>query len=303
MRVCSLLPSATEMLFAMGAGDEVVAVTFECDYPAEARRLPQVVSSHMPKGLGPAEIDALVRETGAEGKSLYFADFDEIERLAPDVIVLQDLCHVCAIDSPTLARDMSRLASRPQVVSLGASSLDGVFGEIEMLGEVVGHAAGARRLTAELRERVQRVRQSVMQGAARPKVLCLEWLDPLFQGGHWVPEMIEIAGGEAVLANSAEKSRRITWEEVAEAKPEIVVVMPCGYHLTETVAQFREISRGYPVQWGELSAVREGQVYAVDGSSYFSRPGPRLVEGLEILRAIVSDEGWERLPEESVARL
>ena len=308
MRVASLLPSATEMLFAMGAGDEVVAVTFECDYPAEARGLPQVVSSHMPQGLTPAEIDALVRETGAEGKSLYFADFDELERLAPEMIVLQDLCHVCAIDSPTLARDVSGLASRPRVVSLGASSLEGVFGEVEMLGDVVGHGAGARALTTKLRERVERVRQSVARGAGspgagRPRVLCLEWLDPLFQGGHWVPEMVEIAGGEAVLATPAEKSRRITWDEVAKAEPEIVVVMPCGYHLAETVAQFREIASGYPAQWSELPAVRERRVYAVDGSAYFSRPGPRLADGVEILRAIVSGEGWERLPAESVARL
>lgn len=303
MKVCSLLPSATEMLFAMGAGDEVVGVTFECDYPAEASGRPQVVSSHMPKGLTPAEIDGLVRATGAEGKSLYFADFEQMERLAPDVIVLQDLCHVCAIDSPTLARDMSRLASRPQVVSLGASSLEGVFGEIEMLGEVVGRGAEARALAATLRGRVERVRQSVGVEAKRPRVLCLEWLDPLFQGGHWVPEMVEIAGGEAVLAEPAEKSRRITWEDVAGAEPEIVVAMPCGYHLADTVAQFREISRGYPEQWSDLPAVRDGRVYAVDGSAYFSRPGPRLADGVEILRAIVSGEGWERLPAEGVARL
>jgi iron complex transport system substrate-binding protein len=291
------------MLFAMGAGNEVVAVTFECDYPAEARGLPQVVSSHMPKGMTPAEIDALVRETGTEGKSLYFADFEQIERLAPDVIVLQDLCHVCAIDSPTLARDLTGLTSRPQVVSLGASSLGGVLGEIEMLGDGVGHGEGARRLTAQLRERVERVRRSVAPGARRPKVLCLEWLDPLFQGGHWVPEMVEIAGGEAVLATVAEKSRRVTWQEVVEARPEIVVVMPCGYHLAETIAQFREIARGYPAEWSNLPAVRAGHVYAVDGSAHFSRPGPRLVEGLEVLRAIIGGEGWERLPADSVARL
>ncbi|HTV09871.1 MAG TPA: cobalamin-binding protein [Candidatus Aquilonibacter sp.] len=303
MRVCSLLPSATEMLFAMGAGDKVVAVTFECDHPAEALGLPRVVSSHMPQGLTPAAIDALVRSTGAQGKSLYFADFETIEQLAPDVIVLQDLCHVCAIDSPTLARDFAAMTPRPKVISLGASTLEGVFGEIEMLGKVVGHAAGAECLTTQLRERVEQVRQRAARGQKRPRVLCLEWLDPLFQGGHWVPEMVEIAGGEAVLATPAEKSRRVTWEEVGAAQPEIVVVMPCGYHLAETVAQFQQIVSGYPPAWEELPAVRERHVYAVDGSGYFSRPGPRLVDGLEILRTIVSGEGWELLPPASVMQL
>ena len=303
MKVCSLLPSATEMLFAMGAGDDVLGVTFECDYPGEARERPQVVFSRMPEGLAPAEIDALVKATGAEGKSLYFADFELLERLAPELIVLQDLCHVCAIDSPTLARDLSRLPSRPRVISLNASSLEGIFREIEMLGEAAGHGDAARRLAEELRERVERVRQSVTTAARRPRVLCLEWLEPLFQGGHWVPEMVEIAGGEAVLATPEEKSVRITWEQVAASQPDIVVVMPCGYHLEETVTQFREMEAGFPVEWRELPAVRERRVYAVDGSGYFSRPGPRVVDGLEILRAIVGGVGWERLPPDSVVRL
>jgi len=303
MRVCSLLPSATEMLFAMGAGEDVAGVTFECDYPVEARERPQVVFSHMPEGLAPAEIDALVRSTGAEGKSLYFADFELLERLKPDLIVLQDLCHVCAIDSPTLARDLSRLPSRPKVISLNASSLEGIFREIEMLGEAAGHADGGRRLAAGLRERVERVRQSVEPTERRPRVLCLEWLDPLFQGGHWVPEMVEIAGGEPVLATSAEKSVRITWEQVVASQPDVVVVMPCGYHLAETVEQFREMQPRFPEAWRELAAVRERRVYAVDGSAYFSRPGPRVVDGLEILRAIVSGNGWDRLPPDSVSQL
>jgi iron complex transport system substrate-binding protein len=291
------------MLFAMGAGDDVVGVTFECDYPAEARERPQVVFSRMPEGLTPAEIDALVKATGAEGKSLYFADFELLERLAPELIVLQDLCHVCAIDSPTLARDLSRLPSRPRVISLNASSLEGIFCEIEMLGEAAGHVDGARSLGEALRGRVERVRQSVVEDVTRPRVLCLEWLDPLFQGGHWVPEMVELAGGEAVLARPTEKSTRITWEQVAASEPEIVVVMPCGYHLAETVAQFREMEAGFPAEWRELPAVRERRVYAVDGSGYFSRPGPRVVDGLEILQAMVSDGGWESVPAESVKRL
>jgi iron complex transport system substrate-binding protein len=303
MRIASLLPSATEMLFALGAGEDVVGVTFECDYPPEAHGRPQVVFSRMPEGLTPAEIDALVRATGAEGRSLYFADFDLLERLEPDLIVLQDLCHVCAIDSPTLARDMSRLRSRPQVISLGASSLEGVFAEMEMLGEAAGRTSGGRRLASQLRERVERVRQGVDPRAARPRVLCLEWLEPLFQGGHWVPEMVEIAGGEPVLATAAEKSVRITWEQVAAAQPEIIVMMPCGYHLAETLAQFQELSAGYPPEWSTLPAVRERRVFAVDGSAFFSRPGPRLVDGLDIMRAIVSDSGWERLPIESIAAI
>ena len=303
MRVVSLLPSATEMLFAMGAGDEVVGVTFECDYPVEAGERPQVVFSRMPEGLAPAEIDALVRTTGAEGKSLYFADFELLERLEPELVVLQDLCHVCAIDSPTLARDLSRLPSGPQVISLNASSLEGIFREIELLGEAAGHGQAARELAAGLRERVERVRRSTEPAARRPRVLCLEWLEPLFQGGHWVPEMVEIAGGTAVLATPAEKSVRITWEQVAASEPEIVVVMPCGYHLAETVEQFREMEPRFSEEWRELPAVRQRRVYAVDGSAYFSRPGPRVVEGLEILQAIVSGSGWERLPPEAVARL
>lgn len=303
MRVCSLLPSATEMLFAMGAGDEVVGVTFECDYPAEACERPQVVFSRMPEGLAPAEIDALVKATGAEGKSLYFADFDLLERLAPELVVLQDLCHVCAIDSPTLARDLSRLPSRPRVVSLNASGLEGIFREIEMLGDAAGHAEGARRLAAHLRERVELVRERVPIAIQRPRVLCLEWLDPPFQGGHWVPEMVEIAGGEPVLATPAEKSMRISWEQIAASQPDIVVVMPCGYHLAETVGQFREIEEEFPAEWRELPAVRKNRVYAVDGSAYFSRPGPRVVDGLEILRAIMDGTGWEHLPADSVAQL
>jgi iron complex transport system substrate-binding protein len=178
-----------------------------------------------------------------------------------------------------------------------------VFGEIALLGEAVGHGAAARELVTMLRERVEIVRRSVLPVAKRPRVLCLEWLDPLFQGGHWIPEMVELAGGDAVLATPGEKSARVTWEQVERAQPEIIVIMPCGYHLADTVAQFGAVAARYPAAWAELPAVAAGRVYAVDGSAYFSRPGPRLVEGLEILRAMVSGTGWERLPPESVARL
>jgi len=299
MRIASFLPSATEILFAIGAGDDVCAVTFECDYPAEARSKPQVVFSHLPPGLSPAEIDAIVSAEGAQGRSLYFVDLPRLEALAPELIVLQDLCRVCAIDSPMLARDMARLGSTPQVISLSAHTLAGVFGEVLLLGEATGRNAEAQRVVEGLTARVERVRAAV-KPARRPRVLCLEWLDPLFQGGHWIPEMVELAGGEPVLATAGEKSVRIRWEQVFAADPEVIVVMPCGYHLAETVEQFRTIS--LPPEWAGLTAVRRGEVYAVDGTAYFSRPGPRLVDGLEILAAILSGSDFGALPPESVQR-
>jgi iron complex transport system substrate-binding protein len=305
MRICSFLPSATEILFALGAGEQVCGVTFECDWPVEALTKPHVVFSHLPAGLAPAEIDAIVAAEGAQGRSLYFVDLPRLEALRPDLILLQDLCRVCAIDSPTLARDMSRLDSQPQVISLSAHSLEGVFGDIEEVGAAVGRSGEARRLTAALRARVEAVR-AIVKPPRPPRVLCLEWLDPPFHGGHWIPEMVEIAGGEAVLARRGEKSARFTWEQAIAADPEIVVVMPCGFHLEETIAQYRALLFGrvaFPPGWETVAAVRNGRVYAVDGTAYFSRPGPRLVDGLEILQAIISGEGFDRLPAASVALL
>jgi iron complex transport system substrate-binding protein len=314
MRICSFLPSATEILFAIGAGPSVAAVTFECDFPAEARTRPYVVFSHLPPGLAPAEIDAVVSAEGAKGKSLYFVDLPGLTALAPDLIILQDLCRVCAIDSPTLARDMAHLPSQPRVVSLNAHSLSEVLAEIELLGGITGHTTEALTLTASLRARIEAVTYSSgapsmtvssswvgsndARSATKPKVLCLEWLDPPFQGGHWIPEMVTLAGGLPLLATPGEKSRRITWDEILVSAPDIIVVMPCGYHLAETIAQFRALT--LPPEWDMLPAVRNGRVYAVDGAAYFSRPGPRLVTGLEILHAILRSGD---LPPDSVVKI
>ncbi len=287
MRIVSFLPSATEILFALGLAEQVVGVTFECDFPPEARLKPKVVYSHLAPGLSPAEIDAAVRSEGAQGRSLYFVDLPALQSLAPDLILLQDLCRVCAIDSPTLARDMSQLPSRPQVISLSAHTLDGVFAEVELVGAATDRSTEAGQLTAALRRRVEQVRSRTgLQ--TRPSVLALEWLDPFFQGGHWIPEMIALAGGNPVLAHPGQKSVRLTWEQVQNADPDMIVVMPCGYDLPATEAQYREV--GFPEEWNALSAVRNGRIYAVDGSAYFSRPGPRLVDGLEILAQILRGE-------------
>jgi iron complex transport system substrate-binding protein len=305
MKICSFLPSATEILFALGLGEQVAGVTFECDYPAGAAAKPVVVHSAMQTGLSPREIDDVVRATAAEGGSLYFVDWTLLEGIAPDLIVAQDLCRVCAVSTPSVARDLGHLASAPRVLSLSPHLLEDVFADIETVGKAAGRWEAARTLNAGLRERVEAVRARAAGAARRPRVLCLEWLEPLYQGGHWIPEMVALAGGEPVLATAGEKSGRIGWEEVVAADPEIVIVMPCGYHLAETVAQVRAESwlAALPPEWAQISAVRDGQVYAVDGTAYFSRPGPRLVDGLEILEAIVRGGGVEGLPMGRALRL
>lgn len=302
MKICSFLPSATEILFALGVGADVVGVTFECDYPAAAAGKAVVVHSAMRSGLTPREIDEVVRETAAAGGSLYFVDWELLEELAPELIVAQDLCRVCAISTPSLAREISQLAAPPRVVSLTPHSLTDVLGDIETVGEAVDRHEAARRLTEGLRARVRRVQERVQaRGRSRARVLCVEWLDPLYQGGHWIPEMVALAGGEAVLTTAGEKSVRIAWEDVVRADPEMIVLMPCGFHLEETVAQFRALA--LPAEWEKLAAVRRGEVYAVDGTAYFSRPGPRLIEGLEILDAILGGGDFEGLPQQSVVKI
>ena len=306
MKICSFLPSATEILFALGLSNEVAGVTFECDFPAEAAGKPVVVHSAMQSGLSPREIDDAVRVAAEVGGSLYFVDWPLLEAIGPDVIVAQDLCRVCAISTPTLARELGELASPPRVLSLSPHSLADVFADIKAVGEATGRGAAAKGLTDALRARVERVRVAASAGAvAKPRVLCLEWLDPLYQGGHWIPEMVALAGGEAVLATAGEKSIRLCWEDVIAADPEVIVMMPCGFHLEATVEQAQsEIWKAnLPAAWEGVSAVRRGKVYAVDGTAYFSRPGPRLVDGLEILQAIVSGQGFGDLPAESVVRL
>jgi iron complex transport system substrate-binding protein len=306
MRICSFLPSATEILFALGAGDEVAGVTFECDYPPETLGKPVVVHSAMQSGLSPREIDDMVRRTAREGGNLTFVDWPLLESIAPEAIVAQDLCRVCAISTPALARDLGQLASQPRVLSLSPHSLADVFAGIESVGEALGRSKAATALCGRLRGRVERV-EGLTREAAAPslRVLCLEWLDPLYQGGHWIPEMVALAGGEAVLAAVGEKSVRIAWEDVVAADPEVIVLMPCGFHLKETIEQYRAVEweANLPEAWGKITAVREGEVYAVDGTAYFSRPGPRLIDGLEILHAILHGTGFDHLPAESVARL
>ena len=300
MQICSFLPSATEILFALGLGESVAGVTFECDYPPEAARKPIVVNTLIHGGLTPQEIDDTVRRQAAAGASLYFVDLAQLTALQPDVVVTQDLCNVCAIGELDLAKAISQLRSRPKVVSLSPHTLGQVLDDIETVGSAVGRLQEAQTLVQQLRSRIEQVKAGALPSPA-PRVLCLEWLAPFYQGGHWIPEMVSLAGGIPVLASPGEKSVRLAWEQVLAADPEVLILMPCGFHLAETIAQYEALA--LPEQWPSLSAVRNNRVYAVDGTAYFSRPGPRLVTGLEILRAILSRETFEHLPADSVAQL
>lgn len=280
MRIVSLLPSATEILFTIGAGADVVGVTHECDYPDEARSLPQLTSSALPHAGSSAEIDRHVRRSLHAGSSLYHLDADLLERLAPDLIVTQELCSVCAVSYDIVDRAAKRLRSDPRVVSLEPSSLDDVLGTIRFLGELTGHLENANNVVDQLQARIDRLR--ALQHRARPRVLVLEWTDPPMSAGHWTPGLVELAGGEAVLGNPGANSRTLTWEEIAQSDPEDIVVGPCGYGFEQTRAAIRELDEAVAI-WRSLRAVRGGRVHAIDGNQYMNRPGPRLVDTAEII--------------------
>ncbi|MBN1530089.1 MAG: ABC transporter substrate-binding protein [Thermoleophilaceae bacterium] len=274
MLVASLVPSATEMLFALGLGDSVAGVTHECDYPPGAEALPHLTRSVIPEGLPAAEIDRAVRERTASGESLYELDEDALEELGVDLIVTQAVCEVCAVSFEDVRAIAERLPTQPRVLSLDPSTLGEVLADVPRLAQATGVVQEGERLIAEAAERIEAV-ETAVAGAARPRVAALEWLDPVYVGGHWVPQMIEMAGGTDVLGFPGEKSRTVEWAEVEAARPEVVVSMPCGLYAEEAAAE--------TMRHRERLATLEARVVAVDAAAYFSRPGPRLVDGVELL--------------------
>jgi iron complex transport system substrate-binding protein len=275
MRIASLVPSATESLFALGLGNSVVAVTHECDHPAEALALPRLTSSVIPQGLGPKEIDTMVREVTGRGDPLYELDEPALAAVAPDLIVTQALCAVCAVSFDDVREVAGRLPSHPDVISLDPKTLGEVLDDLVRLAAATGVADRGERLRAELQGRLDRV-SNAMRGAPRPRVVTLEWLAPPYAGGHWVPEMVELAGGESVAGEPGRDSRPVPWDELAAARPDVAVVMPCGLYAAEAADQ--ALARR-----AELEELGADTVYAVDAASSFSRPGPRLVDGVELL--------------------
>jgi iron complex transport system substrate-binding protein len=281
VRIASLVPSATELLFALGLGDRVVAVTHECDYPAGVEQLPHLTRSVIPDNLEAGEIDRAVRERTSRGEALYELDEELLEQLDVDLIVTQAVCEVCAVSFDDVRAVAERLPTRPRVVSLDPSTLGEVLADVPRLAEAAGVPESGERLAAELGERLEAVERAVEDGR-RPRVAALEWMDPVYVGGHWVPQMIELAGGEDVLGLPGEKSRTAEWTEVESASPEVVVSMPCGLYAEQAAAE--------TMRWRRHLVLLGARVFAVDAAAYFSRPGPRLVEGVELLGHLLHPE-------------
>jgi iron complex transport system substrate-binding protein len=295
MRIASLVPSATEALFALGFGEQVVAVTHECDHPAAALGLPRLTSSVLPVGLEPEEVDARVREITGRGEALYRLDEPALADLEPDLIVTQALCAVCAVSYEDVRAVAGRLGSRPSVISLDPKRLGQVLDDLVTLADACGDRGRGVELRSRLQARLGRLREAV-SGAGRPRVLALEWLDPPYVGGHWVPEMIDVAGGTGVVGEAGMNSRTASWEELAEAAAEVVVAMPCGLYVDEAAKQ--ALARNE-----RLEGLGARRLVAVDAASSFSRPGPRLVDGAELLGHLLHPDrveepeglGWREL--------
>ena len=283
MRIASLLPSATEIVCALGMADALVGVSHECDHPADVvRGLPKLTRSAIPAGLTSAEIDAEVSSRLDRGASLYVLDEEALAALRPDFIITQELCDVCAVSFGEVCRASTRLPGDPRVISLAPPTLTAIFDDVQIVSAAIGIPERGQALAATLRARVARVSEVVAAHAvSRPRVYAMEWLDPPFAAGHWVPEMIAAAGGEEVLGRAGQPSFRVTWEAVLAARPEIVLLIPCGYDAEAAQREWDALPK--PAGWETIPAVRNGRVYAVDANSYCSRPAPRVVDGIEQL--------------------
>lgn len=286
MHIVSLVPHATELLFALGLGPDVVGVTHECDYPPQAPKRPRVTRDVLPAGLSAPEIDAAVRERTLEGQAIYELDRRALERLAPDLIVTQQLCPVCAVSYEEVAELARKLPSRPRVLALDPKTLGETLGDVRTVAEATDRREAGIGLVRDAASRIDRVKLAV-RAQPRVRVAALEWLDPVYVAGHWTPQMIELAGGEDVLGLPGERSEVVTWDAVAGARPQVVVVMPCGYDAPRAGEEARTYLR-------ELAGLGAERIVAVNASAYFSRPGPRLIDGIELLGHILHPQ---RLPD------
>ncbi|MBI4560906.1 MAG: cobalamin-binding protein [Candidatus Rokubacteria bacterium] len=295
MRIVALLPSATEIVAALGLANQLVGISHSCDYPTEVLGKPVLTRACLePKSLESPEIDALIAERVREGRSVYELDAAGLAAADPDLILTQELCDVCAVGYRDVTLAIGELGRKPAVLSLDPCFLGDVLRDIQRVAVAAGVAERAKPLVSDLRRRIETVAERAKEAETRPRVACLEWLDPLYTAGHWVPEMVELAGGRDVLAARGEPARRIPWEQVLAAKPDVLVLMPCGFDIPRTLKELHRVT-GRP-SWGELPGVKAGRAYAVNGHAYYNRFGPRVVDGLEFLAHLIHPDMFPNVP-------
>jgi iron complex transport system substrate-binding protein len=302
MRICSLLPSATEVIALLGLSDELVGISHECDYPPSVRSLPVMVEPMIPPhGLASHDIDRQVSQLVASGQRLYRLKDDLLRQAQPDLIVSQDLCHVCAVTPDQLHEALCSMPRQPTLLTLNPSTVHEVIEDVIRIGNAANRSAEGHHLAAQLHDRLEAVHTRVQRIAHCPSVACIEWLSPLYVAGHWVPEMVQLAGGQDVLAQPGSPSRVVTWDEVLAAAPDVLIVMPCGFSVERTQMELFQMMQ-QPGQWPLSSDLAE-RTFLVDASSYFSRPGPRLIDGIELLAAILHPSDHDHIHESMACRL
>ncbi|MCI2429427.1 cobalamin-binding protein [Candidatus Acetothermia bacterium] len=302
MKIISLLPSATEIVYELGLGDQLVGVSHDCDWPPEALRKPKLSTASVHSEISSLEIDQIVRERLHNGLSVYHIDAEQLQQLAPDLILTQELCEVCAPSFDDVRAAVKLLHGHPQIVSLEPRTIEDIFENILTVSEATGRETTGQRVVTHLRKRVERIRARTEELAERPKVCCIEWLEPLMVGGHWVPQIVEYAGGEDWLGEVGQPSRYADWAEILNYNPDIIVLMPCGFSMERTLREINLLTE--LDSWQELLAVKENQIFVVEASAYFNRPGPRIVTGLEMMAEIIHPEIFRGLtPEGALIRL
>lgn len=289
MRICSFLPSATEIVYALGLGENLVGVTHECDYPPEVTEKPRVINSFLkPEELNSKEIDELVIRNKEEGKSTYIVEIEKLKEANPDLIITQGLCEVCAVSGNEVVDATKALGNKPDIVSLEPKTVGEILESFLTVGKAVNREVQASNLYEELSSEIEKIKSKLQHEDDFPKVFCLEWFDPPYVGGHWVPEMVELAGGKPVLGITGKPSFKVGWKDVLKALPKYTIVMPCGYNIDKSLNEMDHLMS--VEQWHKLPSTRKGHVYIVDANSYYSRPGPRIVEGIKILGTIIHSD-------------
>jgi iron complex transport system substrate-binding protein len=302
MRICSLLPSATEVIALLGLRDELVGISHECDYPPSVRGVPIMVEPLIiPHELTSADIDRQVTQLVALGQRLYRLKDHLLRQAQPDLILSQDLCHVCAVTPDQLHDALCSMPRQPTVLTLNPGTVHDVIDDVVRIGDAANRSAEGHRLATHLRDRLEAVHRRVQRIAHRPRVVCIEWLSPLYLAGHWVPEMVQLAGGQDVLAQPGSPSRVVKWDEILDAAPDILILMPCGFSVERTQEELFQLMQ-QPDQW-RLSPALTEHTFLVDASSYFSRPGPRLIDGIELLAAILHQSDHDHIHKSIACRL